>query len=513
MKYIGRMTNSLFLVSLFIAAINLYGYLYIGPIQKFKSSIMNMKDCGIGAQQLQDAFYARAYSVYYLWCTKKSFEFRNYLSVTSVIKHMDPDKVVLFYKDYPVVDPRIYNVWLDEILQKYPYLETVKVPDTVCKTNDSSTQNFVSAYLKGFEGIQWEEHTMLTSQLTKTDASDVITNRKKFFARCSSASSVKGEASLPLCIVLDRSFYPKDIWNLDTPFGRSTRRLFYGVDEIRNLVPSYCQLAPNIAHIMWVGGGEMDFLFYLSILSLIHVAEVDKVFIYGEAPTGFYWSLLQNNSKVKVVRHALVERIYGKPIKSLVHMGDILRVEILKRYGGIYLDTDAVVVKPFQREIRAYDAVVSLDGMASMFLPFPDVINNGVMIGKKYAKFWDIFQESMKDFIDDDYTYNGVRRSYQILERHPDVIHVDPRLQVICYLRQCHPTWWPGYHNSSLHHLSSNIKFDWKNDAYVIHWTTSPAELLDPKLLLNSTGMFAEIGKYILEKSNMTQYFCNSTKT
>src|SRR6218665_761714 len=252
MKYIGPMMKPLFLAWLFLAAIilclfhNEHDYKFMRFYERFNT------------QQFQNTFYTRSYPVYYLWCTQKSFEFRNYLSVTSVIKHLEPDKVVLFYKDYPVVDPMIYNVWLEEILQKYPYLETVKVPDTVCKTNGSVTHNFVRTYLKGFEGIRWEEHTMLTSQLTTTETLDVIVNGRKFFERCSSASGLgEDEASLPLCIVLDRSLYPKDIWHLDTPFGRSIRQLFYGVEEIHSPAPSYTQLAPNITHIMWVGGGEM----------------------------------------------------------------------------------------------------------------------------------------------------------------------------------------------------------------------------------------------------------------
>ena len=436
------------------------------------------------------------------------------MSVNSVIKHLDPDKIVFFFKDYPIVDAKLYNTWFLEVRQIYPYLEVIQVTEAVCNHNASSPHSSDIAFLNGFEAIRWEEYAVLTSQLTKADALAVTANETEYFSRCSSYSKMDGNASLPVCIVLDRSLYPKDIWNLDTPFGRSMRQLFYGSEEIRMPVPSYTQLTPNIAHVMWIGGGKMDFLFYLSVLSLVYVAEVDKVFIYGEAPTGFYWSILKNNTKVQVVRHPLIHHVYGKTIKSLVHMSDVLRVEIMKRYGGIYLDIDAIVVKPFDREIRSYDAVVSLDGMPSFYGPFPDVISNGVMLGKKDAKFWDIFQETMKEFIDSDYTYNGCRRAYQILERHPDLIRVEPRLQVTCYQFLCRPTWWPGYHNSSLHHLSSSVKFDWRNDAHVLHWTRpTPNELKDPKILLTSTGLWADIGKYILEKSNMTQYFAIRTKT
>lgn len=76
------------------------------------------------------------------------------------------------------------------------------------------------------------------------------------------------------CVVLKETLYPKDIWGLDTPFGRLARTVFYGKEEIVTSMPSYDELVPNIAHIVWIGGGEMNFHFYLCVLSLLHVAKV-----------------------------------------------------------------------------------------------------------------------------------------------------------------------------------------------------------------------------------------------
>jgi len=60
----------------------------------------------------------------------------------------------------------------------------------------------------------------------------------------------------------------------------------------------------------------------------------------------------------------------------------------------------------------------------------------------------------MKWFRDDDWTWNGLRQSYRVLERHPDLVFIEPHLQVICSgsPRRCHPTWWKNYHN--VNHLS-----------------------------------------------------------
>jgi len=114
----------------------------------------------------------------------------------------------------------------------------------------------------------------------------------------------------------------------------------------------------------------------------------------------------------------------------------------------------------------------------------------------------------MKWFKDGDWSWNGLRQPYRIQERHPDLVLVDPHLQVICYLSKCHPTWLPNYHNESLHHLNSNRISNWRTDVYAFHWTLpTPDELKDHVAVLSVDTMFSEIGKYVLEKAGTLEYF------
>lgn len=99
------------------------------------------------------------------------------------------------------------------------------------------------------------------------------------------------------------------------------------------------------------------------------------------------------------------------------------------KYGGIYVDTDVVFVRPLDYEIRGYDAVGTYD-WTYWNHPFPDTINFGVAIGKRNAPYWHKFQESMKWFMDGDWSWNGLRQPYRIQERQPDLVRIDPRLQV-----------------------------------------------------------------------------------
>ena len=117
----------------------------------------------------------------------------------------------------------------------------------------------------------------------------------------------------------------------------------------------------------------------------------------------------------------------------------------------------------------------------------------------------------MKWFRDDDWSWNGLRQPYRILERHPRLAHVVRRLQVICYRSLCHPTWWPNYFDRRVNHESPPpgvAPLDWRNDTFAFHFTSPiPSALRTPKSLMKSVGMFAEIGKMILEAADMVKYF------
>lgn len=83
--------------------------------------------------------------------------------------------------------------------------------------------------------------------------------------------------------------------------------------------------------------------------------------------------------------------MYGTAVNVLSHMTDVWRVDFMIKYGGIYVDTDVVFIRPLEHDIRGYDAVVTYD-WTYWNHPFPDTFNFGVSIGKRNAPFWHKFQ-------------------------------------------------------------------------------------------------------------------------
>ena len=73
----------------------------------------------------------------------------------------------------------------------------------------------------------------------------------------------------------------------------------------------------------------------------------------------------------------------------LSHISNTWRADILVKYGGVYIDTDAIVVRPLSKELRAYDAVLSYD-WPDWDPPFPNVINNGISVARRGSRFWEL---------------------------------------------------------------------------------------------------------------------------
>jgi len=117
----------------------------------------------------------------------------------------------------------------------------------------------------------------------------------------------------------------------------------------------------------------------------------------------------------------------------------------------------------------------------------------------------------MKWFRDSDFSWNGLRQPYRVLERHPELARVEPRLQVICFRTLCHPTWWPNYHDERVNHVSppaGEPPLDWEADTFAFHFTDPiPPEFRKPGSLLSGDGMYAELGRHVLEAADMLKYF------
>lgn len=151
--------------------------------------------------------------------------------------------------------------------------------------------------------------------------------------------------------------------------------------------------------------------------------------------------VLESFSNVFVVREDLSKHLMGTPLESLYtsgqlgnskysyqHMSDALRIAMLYKYGGIYLDLDVIVLRSL-RCLRNTAGHVVILGQSS--------IENGLMAFDRGHKFLKFFMRLMK------ITYkpeersvigpNGFSKAFRMMCNHSSVVINDSVKEYECY--------------------------------------------------------------------------------
>lgn len=135
---------------------------------------------------------------------------------------------------------------------------------------------------------------------------------------------------------------------------------------------------PNIVHYVLFNKTTLDFITYLSILSVLKTQKPDAVQIHtdGKYLNGYYWRLINRmptNTSIHLNHMEIPTHIYGQPLSSIYHASDVTRIYILKLHGGIYLDNDVLVLNNLD-DFRRY----------SMVLGCPDNESIGTQVRSSY---------------------------------------------------------------------------------------------------------------------------------
>ncbi|XP_067934046.1 uncharacterized protein [Watersipora subatra] len=448
------------------------------------------------------------------------------------MKIQQPNKLIIYYwKNQPILrDNNDYNLWYAQLSSEYYNIVTKSLGEEApdCSDDDTMTKHVTDVLanggiyvndtiilLKHLHGLRSKSLTAAVDDITKpvvyTNLAFLIAkkgeatleNLKKLRSNitCASSDALEKLTHIPnglQCVHLLKNIIPAQVMETKDALSQVTRLVHYGSTAPK--VPLWSMENPieNIGHMVLLGGWEMNLLTYLSIRSMIHCVGVDAMYIYiDQEPKGQWYEKLKAEEPLAVfVYREWPSRVFGQSISDGSHASDLLRFDLMYRFGGIYVDWDAIMLRPLGH-LRGYGFVTNFD-WPDWHPPYPDVINNGVSAGKKGSEF---LRKSLMKFRDyepnGDWYYMGLMMPYKLYEQYPELVKIERRLQVICFNFKCHPVFLPGYHNEKINHLNG-ASFNWK-EVYAFHWTRpSPPELLNMTSLLTTKSMFADVGRYVL---------------
>lgn len=108
-------------------------------------------------------------------------------------------------------------------------------------------------------------------------------------------------------------------------------------------------MIPNQLHYVHLsrGGREWKLHHFLSVKSAYIRSGVEKIYLWvDDEPEGEWWDKTKELVIIKKIEPPT--EIFGKPITQQAHKSDVIRLQVLLEYGGIYVDTDTIFVKSFK---------------------------------------------------------------------------------------------------------------------------------------------------------------------
>ena len=113
--------------------------------------------------------------------------------------------------------------------------------------------------------------------------------------------------------------------------------------------PHENEAIPKIIHLLYFGETEFHNFHDRCVRSMLFHMLDYKVVIYNSVePVGnAYWDKLKTHPRVRIENIEVPTHFDGYELSHFQYKADVVRLEILYKYGGVYLDLDMLIVKNF----------------------------------------------------------------------------------------------------------------------------------------------------------------------
>lgn len=250
-------------------------------------------------------------------------------------------------------------------------------------------------------------------------------------------------------------------------------------------------MIPNILHYIHLSGEgrEWKIHHFLSVKSAYIRSGMEKIYMWvDQEPQGIWWD--KTKSLVEVIYIEPPVEIFNKPVIQSAHKSDIVRLQILIEYGGIYVDTDTIFVKSFtpllnNKFVLGQQNINGSEGLC------PAVIlseQNSIFAQKWLMGFKDSFEGGPPGSLT--WCTHSVQYPLWLSKQIPNEITI----------MNHEVFFWPLYHQSHMELLfEQNCNFP---NAYSHHlWESSGKKYLDnltKDIILNTNTTFTNLVKELL---------------
>lgn len=239
-----------------------------------------------------------------------------------------------------------------------------------------------------------------------------------------------------------------------------------------------CSHIPKIIHLLYFGETEFYNFHHRCILSMMLYMPEYEIRIYNtrEPPAeNQYWQDIRNHKRVHIIKMTPPEYYDGFELKHFQYKADVVRLELLYEHGGIYLDIDMLIVRPFHEVFESgHSFYISEERQGANGRGSGPLINAFLAAKPKngFIKSWlNEFKSGLRLGI---WAHHIRDSNKQLLEQHPHYIH-KYRIRVLDW-KLFMPIHWQ---DTEIFILSETVPYGFPAESYGTHlWETILGDIM-----------------------------------
>ena len=194
------------------------------------------------------------------------------------------------------------------------------------------------------------------------------------------------------------------------------------IEKLGSLYPrDPCAEIPKIIHLLYFGETEFYNFHHRCVHSMIQYMPEYEIRIYNaKEPVGNkYWDDIKKQSRVRI--HKIDPPVFydGFELKHFQYKADVVRLELLYEHGGVYLDLDMLIVRPFHEVFKSGHSFYISEERAGI-----RSLINAFLAAKPKNDFIKLWLESFKSGLRLGIWAHHIRdTNRQLIEDHPHYIH------------------------------------------------------------------------------------------
>ena len=208
---------------------------------------------------------------------------------------------------------------------------------------------------------------------------------------------------------------------------------------------------PNVLHYIWTDPNiPLDFINYMCIVSAAKLQKPTKILFHTKKPLrGYWWNKLRKETPLRIIKLVDPMHIFNSTVYDLHQRKHLVKLLMLYHYGGIYMDTDVMMLRSLD-PLRTYQAVISTHDEEKVF--------GHIIMSSQRSNFIEIWLTSYRDdFRPNDPTYNTETMPMLLASRFPHIVRREQ--EKLTTGLDDHGTPWKQAYITSLSKRSRDIDY------------------------------------------------------